>query len=139
MYVETPRAQDQHRVPSRPALAARHAFAILGTEREDPDRVAVEKLEVVLAARHQADGRHAELFLNLADRAVAGGFTGFETPTGCDDLARTQAALLADEQHLAVSDHEAEGGELAGLPALPVDLGNRVRHVGHGVSWVGSR
>ena len=83
------------------------------------------------------EGGDADFLLGFADRRFEGGLAGLELAAGAVDLARTETALLADEQHAAVCDDETEVGPLARLPVFPIH-GERVGG-GGGFSILDSR
>ena len=87
----------------------------------DVEPVAVEELEAELADVHGPDGGHADLFLDLANGGFLRRLARLDATAWSVDLARAEASLLADEQHLAVAHDEEECRPVDWSPGRPID------------------
>ena len=57
----------------------------------------------------------------LPHRRLGCGLARIDLAARAVDLARAEASQLTDQEHLALVNHEEEGGAVLRLPALPID------------------
>src|SRR5262245_58662423 len=90
------------------------------------ESVAVDELKAQMAAAPRRAGRDADFFLRFADRGGLRCFALFDPAAGSIDLSCPETALLFDEERFATANDEEQHGDVARLPAFPIDVGERL-------------